>query len=488
MDLNETAHNLLSALQPAGAWLARALVDADWTDWHGFWLKQIFDGRLLIVWFLPLAPLLALTPQRLLRPVLIASGLLLLGQLFGAAYMLFWLLSCTAFFYLSEAYARECRRTDVLPIGPPLAAIGLVCGWYLGLQALGRLTLPADWQAWLAEHALWVFPLGLRELPWEPTFLAGRETPLISAILFDPHLIGSAYLVARLLHYFVELRRDTIPPARRTLLNFLAWTCYGGNVMQGPLERFPAFHEKLDACAGERGWRHLLPALGRIALGVGKSVVSTLYFVPILWELGYDTNGLYYGRPHEIESYALLYFGVFFQIFGLYLEFSGYCDVSAGIARLWGYRQVENFAMPWLATSLRDFWRRWHISLSSMLRDYVYIPLGGNRRHVTLNLCLTFALCGIWHRPLLKLALWGVLMGLMLSANQQWVAWMERLDHAPRGWLPAVRRGWLRLRPLPQICAWLLTQHAFVFSLLVFFGGAGAWRVVWELLRRPLGL
>jgi len=93
-----------------------------------------------------------------------------------------------------------------------------------------------------------------------------------------------------------------------------------------------------------------------------------------------------------------------------------------------------------VATSLRGVWRRWHISLSGILRDYVYIPLGGNRRHVTLNLVVTFALCGIWHFLIPQVVIWGVIMGLMLAVNQRWVQWMERLDAAPTGTLQAIRR------------------------------------------------
>ncbi len=466
-------------LEPLGA--------AAWGDGREFWLRQVADNRLLIVWFLPAAVALALCPARALRPVIVATGLLFVGYLFGALYAAAWLLSAIGFFYFAQGYAGECRRSDVLPIGPPLAALGVTLVWFYGLQAVGRVELPAAFQQWLAEVAPWCFPLGLRGWAWEPEFLDGPRTPLLGAILFDPHLIGSAYLIVRMLHYFAEIKRGTLPPEERRLADFLAWVCYGGNLMQGPIERYPAFIAALRSAPSQRRLRHVPAAFARIALGIGKSVITTLYFVPTLHQLGYDANGLYYGRPQEITSYALLYFGVFLQIFSLYLEFSGYCDISAGCARLWGYRQIENFQMPWLATSLRDFWRRWHISLSAILRDYIYIPLGGNRRHVTLNLCLTFAICGIWHRPLLQLALWGVVMGLMLSLNQHWANWMNRLDAAPAGAAAALRRAWLRLWPLPQVCAWLITQHAFVFSLLIFFGGRGGWRVFWELIRRPLG-
>jgi len=154
------------------------------------------------------------------------------------------------------------------------------------------------------------------------------------------------------------------------------------------------------------------------------------------------------------------------------------------VARLLGYRQIENFNWPWFATSMRDFWRRWHISLSALLRDYLYIPFGGNRRHTTLNLCLTFFIIGLWHKLVPQVGIWGIVMGLMVAASQHWARWTKRLEAEPARPLARLRRGWLKLQPLPWLTDWLITQHLFVFSLLIFFGGAGALNVVREILRR----
>jgi alginate O-acetyltransferase complex protein AlgI len=244
----------------------------------------------------------------------------------------------------------------------------------------------------------------------------------------------------------------------------------------------------MDTCHERRSWRNVAPAAARVALGLSKSVIVTLYLAPILRDqLGLADGNTYYQHPEQISSFALLYGGAFLALFALYLEFSGYCDVAAGIARLIGYRQIENFDRPWFATSMRDLWRRWHISLSFVLRDYVYIPLGGNRRHTILNLCITFGLVGLWHVPVPKWGLWGVVMGLMVAINQHWAWWMKRLDQTPTGRWAAFRRSCLKLQPLPRILAWLITMHAFVFSTTIFAGGWGALRLWRELLRRIWG-
>ena len=475
-------------MSSVGHYLSAPLVQTSWADWRGFWLGQVLDDRFVVVWFLPLVLVLLLCPRHRLSAGIVATGLLFLAYVFGVLYAAFWLLAALAFHRLGERFAIECQRTDVLPIGPPLAAVLMIAAWHFGTMALHRLSLPADLNTWLYEHARWVFPLGTRALEWEPQFRQlhrGQPPDLLFALFRDVHTIGTAYLTIRLCHYFAEIKRGTLAPQHRTRLNFLAYVCYAPALIQGPLERFAPFQDEMDTCHQRRTWRNLPPALARIGLGLFKSLVVTWYLFPVLRDqLGLAHGNVYYDHPEQIASLGLLYIGVMLQITTLYLEFSGYCDVAAGMARLLGYRQIENFNRPYLATSMRDLWRRWHISFSLMLRDYVYIALGGNRRHVTLNLCITFVVCAIWHKFIPQVAAWGLVMGLMVAVNHHWADWMKRLDKNTVSGLSTIRRTWLKLHPLPRVCAWLLTQHAFLFSLLILFGGGGAIRVTREILRR----
>ncbi len=469
---------------------------ADWGAWRDFWLQRVFDDRFLVCYFAPLLPVLLVLRGVALRVGIVLTCLTFLTGVFGAYYAASWLLMCVCFYYIGEYFAERCRLPTTGRWWPVIFGSVIIAGWFLITRALQHVELSDRFNDWLWHNAKWVFPLGTRGLDSEP-FWAFSPRPqsvapfqLLQAAFFQPHLIGTAYFTVRMLHYFAELRRNTIPRERRSLLRFLSFSCFAPTLMQGPIERYPRFQDEIDVCHERRGWGNVIPAVLRIAWGLTKCLMSTFYFVPVLWhELGIGRDGAdctYYAAPERIGSYALLYFGVYLQIYALYLEFSGYCDVAAGFSRLLGYRLVENFDWPWLATSLRDFWRRWHISLSTLLRDYLYIPFGGNRRHVTLNLCATFALCGLWHVPWLQMGLWGVLMGAMLAVNQHWVHFVKRADETGVGLFARVRRAWLRLRPLPQVCAWALTMHCFVMSLLLFFGGTGGVRVAYELVRRPL--
>ncbi len=462
---------------------------APWSDWRGWWLGTLLDDRYVVIYALLLAaPLLRLSGHAL-RLAIPVTGAVFLIYVTGAFYAGAWLATCLSLYLVGERFARTVERGPQQARRAAFLALVLLGGAYLLSFRLVDVSLPAVWNEWLWSHMPWLFPLGLRGVSWEPDWtssLRGGATAgapqLFAAVFRNPHNIGLTFLAIRTLHYFCELYRGVLPRHERCAARFLAYTCYAPALIQGPIESYRNFHSELDTCHERRGWRTIGPALTRMGLGLLKSTISTLYFQPFFAaRLG---SGEYYNRPGQIESWALLYFGVYVHIFQLYLEFSGYCDLSAGFARLLGYRQIENFRWPWLAKSLREFWRRWHISLSLRMRDDVYIPLGGSRRRHLLNLMTTFALIGLWHAPRLQLVLWGALMGLMVFANHQWTAALERLDAGRRGPLAGLRQAWLRLHPLPQICAWALTMHCFAHSLLLFFGGSAIQHVTWELLRR----
>lgn len=486
----------------AGSWweailnfFAAPLANAAWGDWIGFWLHDIFDDRYLVIYCLPLLLPLAFLRGDRLRAGAVIAGLVFIAYVFGLAFLAVWLAMVLFFYWFTEFFAREIKRTDVWHWGPPIGAMVLVGGWFLVSYGLQLIKLAGHQNDWLWTQTPWLYPLGTRPFTWEPYWgVPGiptevKPTQFFLAVFWNPHNIGTAYFTIRMLHYLSEIKRGAIPAENRSLLRFASFTCYGPTLMQGPIERYNDFHDALDHAHLRRTWSNVQYGLLRIAWGVAKSLISRLYFFPVLYyQTGLGGDNRYYLDPASIDSTFLLWFGVYLQIFALYLEFSGYCDVAIGMSRLIGYRVVENFNWPWLATSLRDFWRRWHISLSLILRDYVYIPLGGNRTRATFNLVVTFVLCGLWHVPFWNMGAWGLLMGLMLAVNQRWVAWMKAIDARPGSPLHRIRHAWLRLRPLPQLTAWFITINTFVLSLLLFFGGLGGIRVAAELFRRLLAL
>ncbi len=148
----------------------------------------------------------------------------------------------------------------------------------------------------------------------------------------------------------------------------------------------------------------------RFIIGLAKKVILANTFavtVDTIWN-----NGL--GQ----STAAIAWVGSIAYSLQIFFDFSGYSDMAIGLGRMFGFHFLENFKLPYIAKSITEFWRRWHISLSSWFRDYVYIPLGGNRRHVYLNLAAVFLLTGIWHGAAWQFILWGVMHGVFRLAEK----------------------------------------------------------------------
>jgi alginate O-acetyltransferase complex protein AlgI len=140
-----------------------------------------------------------------------------------------------------------------------------------------------------------------------------------------------------------------------------------------------------------------------------------------------------FNMPQTELTFLGSWLGVLCFSLQIYYDFSSYSDMAIGLGRIFGFRFMENFNYPYIANSIRDFWRRWHISLTTWFRDYLYIPLGGNRRSVHrnyFNLFVIFVLCGLWHGASWNFLIWGLYHGLFLVLER---AYLEKvLDNMPR--------------------------------------------------------
>ncbi|HUN51916.1 MAG TPA: MBOAT family O-acyltransferase, partial [Candidatus Sulfotelmatobacter sp.] len=166
--------------------------------------------------------------------------------------------------------------------------------------------------------------------------------------------------------------------------------------------------------------------------------------------------------------------GVLLYAAQIYCDFSGYTDMAIGLAGLLGYNLTENFRWPYFSPSIGEFWRRWHISLSSWLRDYLYIPLGGNRgsRLFTYrNLMLTMVLGGLWHGAAYTFVIWGFLHGLALIVNREWSDWRahRRLPGLPMPLAVLLTFWWVCL-------AWIFFRAASLSAALGIAGSFLTWR------------
>ncbi len=253
--------------------------------------------------------------------------------------------------------------------------------------------------------------------------------------------VGISFYTFQSMSYVVDVYRCQLP-ASRNFIRFLAYVSFFPQLVAGPIERAT----------------HLLPQFGRtlpitiqqvesglwlVIWGMFKKVVLADNLAPMV-ELVYD---------HNIASGPMVMLGTIAFGLQIYCDFSGYTDIARGIAKFLGFDLMLNFNLPYFAKSLREFWGRWHISLSTWLRDYLYIPLGGNRKgakRTYVNLLLTFLLGGLWHGAATTFVLWGAWHGTGLAVNHWWIR------HRPSN------------RPLPQWLAWGLTIGFVCYGWILF--------------------
>lgn len=249
--------------------------------------------------------------------------------------------------------------------------------------------------------------------------------------------IGLSFFTFEFIHYQVDLFRGH-PPIRDPL-RFALFPAFFPTQIAGPIKRFQDFNRQV-ALLPRFDPALALEGVELIALGLFKKVVLADNLLPVA-----DAVFRHPQSVGTLDAWA----GLIAFSFQIYMDFSGYTDIGRGSAQLLGYTVPINFRSPYLASSLRDFWRRWHISLSSWLRDYLYIPLGGSHKseaRTRLNLMITMCLGGLWHGAAWHFLFWGAGHGGILA--------VERFAASHGLQIPTVPR-WARVG-----LAWIGTQVA----------------------------
>jgi D-alanyl-lipoteichoic acid acyltransferase DltB (MBOAT superfamily) len=218
--------------------------------------------------------------------------------------------------------------------------------------------------------------------------------------------VGISFYTFQTMSYTLDIFRKKIEPTR-SLLDFANFVAFFPQLVAGPIERASRLLPQL-ASIGDKGRRGNGSGWGLIAIGAFKKVVIADNLAPLV-----DAT---YADPSATYAPAL-WIGTYAFAIQIYCDFSGYSDIAVGLGRLMGIDIMQNFRSPYASTGPREFWRRWHISLSTWLRDYLYISLGGNRRgpsRTRINLMVTMLLGGLWHGAAWNFVLWGAYHGLLL--------------------------------------------------------------------------
>jgi len=298
-------------------------------------------------------------------------------------------------------------------------------------------------------------------------FLVENINYLLEAIALDITIpahswmlpIGISFYTFQTLSYTIDVYRG-YQKAEKNFFVFALYVSFFPQLIAGPIERstnlLPQFREK-HLFVYERVRSGLL----LILFGLFKKIVIADRFAVYADQV--------FNNPSDYTGMAAI-LGMIFFSFQIYCDFSGYTDMAIGASRVLGYNLMENFKGPYLSKSLREFWRRWHISLSTWFRDYLYITLGGNRKSAFFtyrNLVIVFLVTGIWHGANWTFIIWGVFHGCFLIIER--LGWSKILDR-----LPSIIQisytflitsiGWVFFRANSMSDAWLILQNFLVFE------------------------
>jgi len=248
-------------------------------------------------------------------------------------------------------------------------------------------------------------------------FLIDSFAPLLHANTADWHQnillpIGLSFFTFQVISYLVDVYREDIEPSR-SAREFFLYVAFFPQLVAGPIVRARDFLPQLQ--------RHIGLNYEYVYLGAQIFALGFVQKIFIADRLSSFVDPVF-SAPAMYDA-ATLWLGLLAYSVQIFCDFSGYSHMAIGIALILGFRLPENFRMPYLATSIANFWQRWHISLSSWLRDYLYIPLGGSRcspPQVYMNLMITMLLGGLWHGASWNFVLWGGLHGVALVVHRAW--------------------------------------------------------------------
>ena len=254
--------------------------------------------------------------------------------------------------------------------------------------------------------------------------------------------VGISYFTFRAVHYLIEVYRGKV--IRATPLEFFLYVTFFPAMVSGPINRFytigredprDSFGDQVRQEGGSPAFNvdDISYGIWRTLQGVVKKFVIADFFYKLAGPMMTQQ-----GLSPTVDTWQMWIAGHAWYLY-LYIDFSGYTDMAIGIARMFGYRLMENFNWPILATNLRDFWRRWHMSLTYYVTQYVYIPLGGSHKgkfRTDVNILITIIVIAAWHGVGLNFIVWGIIQGVGLVVYRRYSLLKRRLlpNHKPTWW------------------------------------------------------
>ena len=306
----------------------------------------------------------------------------------------------------------------------PVMVVTIIAAWVLGLM------VPKHKACFYLSAAIC---LGL--LVWFKGGFAGNALPA-----------GISFYTFQILSYTIDLRRGNIRP-QKNLRDFAMYVSMFPQLLAGPIVVYSTVEDRLDPLKRKISAEDIYEGACRFAFGLAKKVLlanNLGQFVSLFQSTAADDRTVMF-----YWAYALAF------SMQIYFDFSGYSDMAIGLGRIFGFSFPENFNYPFISKSITEFWRRWHMTLGGWFREYVYIPLGGNRvgrGRWIFNIFVVWALTGLWHGVQWTFLVWGLYFGVLLMAEKLWLG-----------------------RVLDKLPAWV--QHIYtivlvLFSMVIFNGGS----------------
>lgn len=282
----------------------------------------------------------------------------------------------------------------------------------------------------------------------------GTDLPLLTVLL----PIGVSFYTFQAITYVVDVKRGDAEPA--SLIDAAIYLSFFPHLVAGPIVRASEFLPQLKEPRDPH----------RVAVGAGLTLIALGLVKKVAFAdtLAREVADPIFAVPGAFSAPDLL-LGAYAYTAQIYCDFSGYTDIAIGLALLMGFIFPQNFRSPYRATGFRDFWRRWHMTLSRFLRDYLYIPLGGNRkgtRRTYINLMLTMVLGGLWHGAAWTFVIWGAYQGTGLAA-----------EHALRGRIGRRTPAWLRWFVVFNliVLGWILFRSSGLDAFADYISGFADW-------------
>ena len=359
---------------------------------------MLFNSPFFLFVFLPLALLAALLPNGRTR----LYGLLAISCTFylWSEPRFFWVALASTFFDLFAV--QHMKHAETRPIAR---------AWLIAAVASNIGVL-------FYYKYLIFFSAGFNAL------LNAFGTPMRIPLIQIALPIAVSFIVFEKITYIVDVWRGQAQPETRYLY-YLTYVFLFPKLLAGPIIKYHDINQQLHTVHQDHRWRNMRAGLQRFMLGLVKKVILADTLAEIADKI--------FDLPSQNIGFMSAWLGAIFFGLQIYLDFSSYSDMAIGLARIYGFRLKENFNYPYTSQSFTEFWRRWHISLSSWIREYLYFPLGGNRGGISrmyVNLCTCFLLSGLWHGANWTFVVWGLFHGLFLVLDKAF--WIRASRHLPR--------------------------------------------------------